>query len=70
MFSCEKCEIFKNTYFEEHLWTTASEPFTLNNAAAYTVSRTQVIALVNGDVKSNRKNIYIDFIKVLFHYYS
>ena len=53
MFSCEKCEIFKNTYFEEHLRTTASESFTLNNAAAYTVSRTQVIALVNGDVKSN-----------------
>ena len=53
MFSCEKCEILKNTYFEEHLRTTASEPLTLNNAAAYTVSRTQVIALVNGDVKSN-----------------
>ena len=25
MFSCECCEIFKNTYFEEHLGTTASE---------------------------------------------
>ena len=24
MFSCEKYEIFKNTYFEEHLWATAS----------------------------------------------
>ena len=24
MFSCEICEIFKNTYFEEHLQTTAS----------------------------------------------
>ena len=24
MFSCEICEILKNTYFEEHLWTTAS----------------------------------------------
>ena len=23
MFSCEYCEIFKNTYFEEHLQTTA-----------------------------------------------
>ena len=23
VFSCEICEIFKNTYFEERLWTTA-----------------------------------------------
>ena len=29
LFSCEICEIFKNTYFEEHLRTTASEPFLL-----------------------------------------
>ena len=25
MFSCEICEVFKNTYFEEHLRTSASE---------------------------------------------
>ena len=25
MFFCEYCEIFKNTYFEKHLRTTASE---------------------------------------------
>ena len=25
MFSCQFCEIFKNTYFIEHLWTTASD---------------------------------------------
>ena len=25
MFSCEICDIFKNTYFEEDLQTTASE---------------------------------------------
>ena len=24
MFSCEVCEIFKNTFFTEHLWATAS----------------------------------------------
>ena len=24
MFSCEFCEIFKNTFFTEHLWTTLS----------------------------------------------
>ena len=27
VFSFEICEIFKNTYFEEHLQTTASEHF-------------------------------------------
>ena len=26
LLSCEYCEIFKNTYFEEHLQTTASVP--------------------------------------------
>ena len=25
VFSCESCEIFKNTYFEKHLWTAAPE---------------------------------------------
>ena len=25
MFSCETCKTFKNIYFEEHLWTTASK---------------------------------------------
>ena len=25
MFSCEICDFFKNTYFEKHLQTTASE---------------------------------------------
>ena len=24
MFTCEFCETFKNTFFTEHLWTTAS----------------------------------------------
>ena len=27
VFSCEFCEIFKNTFFTEHLWTTASGDF-------------------------------------------
>ena len=30
MFSCEICEIFKNTYFEDHLRTTASEESTIS----------------------------------------
>ena len=25
LFSCKFCEIFKNTFFTEHLWTTASD---------------------------------------------
>ena len=25
MFSCDFCEIWQNTFFTEHLWTTASE---------------------------------------------
>ena len=25
MFSCEFCEIFKNNFFTEHLWATASK---------------------------------------------
>ena len=25
MLSCEICEIFKNNYFEQHLWATASK---------------------------------------------
>ena len=35
MFSCELCEISQNTFFTEHLWTTASKTiwidFGLNN---------------------------------------
>ena len=31
VFSCEYCEIFKNTYFEEHLRTVASLKTHLNN---------------------------------------
>ena len=30
MFSCELCAIHKNTFFLEHLWTTASENGTEN----------------------------------------
>ena len=29
VFSCEFCEIFKNTFFTEHLWTTASDALEL-----------------------------------------
>ena len=29
VFSCEFCKIFKNTFFTEHLWATASDISTL-----------------------------------------
>ena len=31
MLSCEYCEIFKNTYFEEHLWMAVSVLTNPNN---------------------------------------
>ena len=37
-FSCEFYEIFKNTYFEEHPWTTASEGILRNICLVYYVS--------------------------------
>ena len=33
VFSCQYCEIFKNTYFEEHLQTTAT--YILQNVQCY-----------------------------------
>ena len=27
MLSCKICEIFKNSYFEKHLWKAASKPY-------------------------------------------
>ena len=33
---CEICEIFKNTYIEQHLWTTASASQVLYPAASNT----------------------------------
>ena len=32
VFPCEFCEIFKNTFFTEHLWTTASVKTKLNSS--------------------------------------
>ena len=40
MLSCEICEIFKNNYFEEHLWTTVSKPHLKRD------SNTDVIPLI------------------------
>ena len=32
MFSSEFCEISKNTFFKEHLWTSASDSLTIEKA--------------------------------------
>ena len=34
VFSCEFCEISENTFFAEHLWTTASEQKQLNDTVS------------------------------------
>ena len=31
VFSCEFCEIYKNTFFTEHLWATASERYVFHD---------------------------------------
>ena len=49
MFSCENCEIFKNTYFEKYLQKTASE---LNQESTdYNLKQKQV---QNKTLSSNR----------------
>ena len=39
VFSCEFCEIFKNTFFTEHLWTTAS--VWINSKKIFIIKRRQ-----------------------------
>ena len=51
MFSCEHCEIFMNTYFEEHLQTAASETAlfpTLWTQSAFTCSKLTIETLEQG----------------------
>ena len=54
-FSCEFCEISKNIFFAEHLWTTASE------AAEYrcTVGLTTILRLLQ------RNFLYLQFLLLL-----
>ena len=46
LFSCEFCKISKNTFFTEHLWTTASV-FSLTMGCLLTLPRPPVIVVVN-----------------------
>ena len=51
MFSCEYCEIFKNTYFEEHL-RKAATGFTILQIKRYCVNHAFMY----------KSNAFIDFI--------
>ena len=42
MFSCEYYEVFKNTFFTEHLWTTASKFFGNQRRFSFLYSRSMV----------------------------
>ena len=62
MFSCEFCEIFKNTFFTEHLQTTASvQPPLLQK---YTHCRAQ---LNNYGKKLSLKRVFIQILETWIH---
>ena len=60
MFSCEYCEIFKNTYFEEYLRTAA---FLLNFVTLFPV----ILWLIN-NVKKHEKTYKVYFRNRIFGY--
>ena len=55
VFSCEFCEISKNTFFTEHLWTTASEAAEFRCA----VGLTTILRLLQ------RNFLYLQFLLLL-----
>ena len=79
MFSCEFCDISKNTFFTEHLWATASDISHEAKIWQFLRFRTLLTAIFSGNkiwnawnLKTNRKwkiNIYIDAMTVLLCYY-
>ena len=52
VFSCEFCEISKNTFLTEHVWTTASNLLWLNFAPNLKVIKTFVSSRVAKQVKA------------------
>ena len=59
MFSFEYCKIFKNTYFEEHLWTAASANFPFGNLCNKTYFHI-ILNMVQG-VKEKLFSIFFKF---------
>ena len=53
MFSCEICEIFKKTYFEEYLQTTVSE------VSQILTSRTVISIAISGSPEISQIYIYL-----------
>ena len=59
MLSCELCEIFKNTFSAEHLWTTASAP-NLSGMSILYLKFESDLKFGNSDKKSQGStNVYI-----------
>ena len=58
-FSCEFCEIFKNTFFTDHLWATASNNFKLEDELGFT---SNYISL------QGRQVFFVSFLKHLNKY--
>ena len=59
MFPCEFCEIFRNTFFTEHLWTTASVECVTLNAILQTMSFlwiASILQFVNVSVHIRQEN--------------
>ena len=58
--SCKFCEISKNTFFTEHLWTTASFIFMTNQIILGVVQRNYIYPFNHDYLKIIReKNVYI-----------
>ena len=53
VFSCEFCEIFKNAFFTEHLWATASES-NIFSVKIYCIKKTQYQSLPQTSINSIR----------------
>ena len=60
MFSCEFCEISKNTFFAEHLWTTASNHFrTIKSLKNENIRAVQDFTYLGSSIASTKRDIDI-----------
>ena len=68
VFSCDICEISKNTFFTEHLWTTASKYSTFRQKKLYshTFKPSLEEVIVMHSEKMQAKYIIEDVLKSLF----
>ena len=60
VFSCEFCEISKNTFFAEHLWTTASNHFrTIKSLKNENIRAVQDFTYLGSSIASTKRDIDI-----------